>query len=696
MGLAQAVQSALFNGVDPSLAYATNPTAGHLLVAVWVNRGYSFAVTTPAGWSVAGVGGHDTPDNNTVYYRAAPGGPVTFAMSGTPQNEQRLTLMEFDTPATLGNVVTHLHSSTTVISGVPYYPFNPLAVTLTAGQTAILLTAIQTADTGGPITAEIGWTEIDEGFVAGGLSPLTMISYKEVTSSGSYTHTVQGDDTVFWGGVLAAFVVASVFTADFTADTLSGSVPLSVDFTDTSFGGTGTANSWDWDWGDGTTHGTTQNPTHVYTIAGSYTVTLTAGTTTAETDTESKVAYIVAGDVYVPPSPSNAVIEIYAASPGSARWGIAHWGEDVWSTAGWQDVTPESIDAQVAWGSHSPRDGILAETEAATWLINTYDPDRLMDPGNLDSPYVTDLKGGLPVRIRHRGTIVRQGIAERIVYFHKDKQGGMRVTDNLSLMARTPVPSDSVLSDTLRERARDAISAAGLRLTVEPDPPTGDPALAPRLDGDRSVWRHIADAAQQALHIAYIDRIGTVRFRPWASPYDRGRGVDETQLVDLGTEVSSAGLYSVIRARDEITEDLLERRLTPTPYYGPVTYTRDDLTPDADGWADAVLADRSLQTVQWIPGEIYPLDADAVEYFATLEALELFSVSHANTDPAVSILGTIVGGDFRVISKRGGEAIWSFSLELAQTALAPLIETGGESSDFLLATGGDQYLYPST
>jgi hypothetical protein len=163
------------------------------------------------------------------------------------------------------------------------------------------------------------------------------------------------------------------------------------------------------------------------------------------------------------------------------------------------------------------------------------------------------------------------------------------------------------------------------------------------------VWAHIRDAAEQTLHIPYVDRLGTLKFRAYASPYDRARFVDGTNLIDLGTIVQASGLYSVVQVRNLVGEgdDLIERRLTPTPSYGAVTYTRNDATPDSDAWADAVLSDRSIQSVQWIPGDIYPLTAEDVDYFALLESMERLSVAHLGADPPVSITGIIVGGEFR-------------------------------------------------
>jgi uncharacterized repeat protein (TIGR01451 family) len=60
--------------------------------------------------------------------------------------------------------------------------------------------------------------------------------------------------------------------ANFTATPLSGVSPLPVTFTDTS---TGPVTGWLWDFGDSATSAL-QNPLHVYTVAGNYTVNLTA------------------------------------------------------------------------------------------------------------------------------------------------------------------------------------------------------------------------------------------------------------------------------------------------------------------------------------------------------------------------------------------------------------------------------------
>lgn len=75
--------------------------------------------------------------------------------------------------------------------------------------------------------------------------------------------------------------------ADFTATPLSGGAPLVVNFTDTSLN---EPTSWQWDFGDGATS-TEQNPTHIYSSFGTFTVTLIV-TNAHGSDTETKTEYI--------------------------------------------------------------------------------------------------------------------------------------------------------------------------------------------------------------------------------------------------------------------------------------------------------------------------------------------------------------------------------------------------------------------
>ncbi len=80
-------------------------------------------------------------------------------------------------------------------------------------------------------------------------------------------------------------------TADFSAYPMTGTAPLTVEFTSLASGGLYEIVSWSWDFGDGSPVSTAQNPVHTYEDPGTYTVALTvvtsAGTTVVETKEDS-------------------------------------------------------------------------------------------------------------------------------------------------------------------------------------------------------------------------------------------------------------------------------------------------------------------------------------------------------------------------------------------------------------------------
>ena len=89
-------------------------------------------------------------------------------------------------------------------------------------------------------------------------------------------------------GQFIGFIPAKpVLLADFSAFITEGKVPLKVQFTDKS---TGSPTSWKWSFGDGK-YSTTKNPTHTYSKAGKYTVSLTVKNTAVSNKT-TKSSYI--------------------------------------------------------------------------------------------------------------------------------------------------------------------------------------------------------------------------------------------------------------------------------------------------------------------------------------------------------------------------------------------------------------------
>ena len=119
------------------------------------------------------------------------------------------------------------------------------------------------------------------------------------TTPGSYTVTLTVADEYSSDAVTGAqqiMVYAVPPEAAMDASVTSGDMPLTVNFSDTSTAGTGTVSEWFWDFGDGTTS-TEQHPTHIYTEAGSYTVSLTV--TADGSDTVQQSNLITVTDPYV-------------------------------------------------------------------------------------------------------------------------------------------------------------------------------------------------------------------------------------------------------------------------------------------------------------------------------------------------------------------------------------------------------------
>jgi subtilisin family serine protease len=92
------------------------------------------------------------------------------------------------------------------------------------------------------------------------------------------------------GRLNLARAVGPAVIADFVASPSAGSVPLTVQFTDRSYGN---ITNWAWSFGDGATS-SLQNPTHTYTAAGTYIATLTVTTDTGATSTTNRTISVVA------------------------------------------------------------------------------------------------------------------------------------------------------------------------------------------------------------------------------------------------------------------------------------------------------------------------------------------------------------------------------------------------------------------
>ena len=134
-------------------------------------------------------------------------------------------------------------------------------------------------------------------------------------------------DSPGWEGFTVAVPATQPPVAAFSADMVSGAAPLTVNFTDQA---TGTPIAWAWDFNnDGVVDSIVQNPSHIYSAAGTYTVKLTV-TNAVGSDSEVKTDYIT---VAAPPLPVAAFTADVVS--GAAPLNVQFTDQSTGNPTGW-------------------------------------------------------------------------------------------------------------------------------------------------------------------------------------------------------------------------------------------------------------------------------------------------------------------------------------------------------------------------
>ncbi len=213
--------------------------------------------------------------------------------------------------------------------------------------------------------------------------------------------------------------------AAFSANTTSISEGNSVLFTHTGSNGNAPA-AYQWNFGDGTGNATLENPTHQYTVAGTYDVTLTVMDTDSDIDVEKKIDYITVTEVLPDAAFSANVTSIFVGgsirfthtgsngnAPATYQWnfgdGTANATTEnmthVYSIAGSFNVTltiadaDGDVDVEKKIGYISVVVDLLPDatfTADATWIL-TGDPVHFTHTGgngNLPASYQWDFGDG--------------------------------------------------------------------------------------------------------------------------------------------------------------------------------------------------------------------------------------------------------------------------------------------------------------
>nr|MBC7246089.1 SBBP repeat-containing protein [Chloroflexota bacterium] len=187
--------------------------------------------------------------------------------------------------ATVGIVITDVQGYTcTNQVDVPVYASPPCTITVSASEVCAGSTGhsawVPAAGSGASYT----W-DIQGGTIISGQN--TSAIAWNAGSAGTITITIHLTDA--WGCACTSATTVTARagpTANFQAAPQSCCVPLTVYFTDTSTAGSYPISSWYWQFGDGAIS-SSQHPTHTFTTAGSYTVTLTVTDTFGCTHSKS-------------------------------------------------------------------------------------------------------------------------------------------------------------------------------------------------------------------------------------------------------------------------------------------------------------------------------------------------------------------------------------------------------------------------
>jgi hypothetical protein len=190
--------------------------------------------------------------------------------------------------------------------------------------------------------------------------------------------------------VEVTYTPASGLYAGFTANATGGATPLAVQFTDTSFSSAPAGVlAWAWDFdGDTVVDSTLQNPSHVYTACGTYTVSLTVNDGVHPPSTFTRTNYI-ATDVVTPsftyaPAGPGLVQFTDTSSPAPTSW--------AWDFDG-DSVTDSTLQNPV-WPFAPKCGGYPVTLNVSRLCRGPYATTQILSVGGATNSFTTVLTGG--------------------------------------------------------------------------------------------------------------------------------------------------------------------------------------------------------------------------------------------------------------------------------------------------------------
>jgi len=221
-------------------------------------------------------------------------------------------------------------------------------------------------------------------------------------SAGSYTVTLvaSNSSSSMNASKTIAVTAATSLTASFTYSPTLPPAGQAVQFTDTS---SGSPTSWQWNFGDGSTS-TIQHPTHSFTTAASYTVTLTVANSSgskATTRTVTVLPGLAASFSYTPTSPvAGQIVQFTDTSSGSPTAWQWSFGDGTTSTVrnpshAYTTVASYNVNLTVSNSAGLKNTSLTVNVLPSTALVAsfTYNP---ASPAVGQAVQFTDTSTGIP------------------------------------------------------------------------------------------------------------------------------------------------------------------------------------------------------------------------------------------------------------------------------------------------------------